>query len=154
MVIVPPGKFRMGDIQGSGDADEQPVHLVRIPRPFAMGRYAVTFEQTGKRYRLPTEAEWEYAARAGTEAAYWWGDEVGKNRANCAGYGSEWDNKQTAPVGSFAPNPWGLYDTVGNVWEWVQDCWHNRYAGAPEDGSQAWETEGGGEGKIFDKLTL
>jgi formylglycine-generating enzyme required for sulfatase activity len=101
-------------------------------------------KQTGKRYRLPTEAEWEYAARAGTTTAYWWGDEIGKNRANCDGCGSRWDDKQTSPVGSFAPNPWGLYDMLGNVWEWVQDCWHDRYEGAPGDG-KAWETEGGGD---------
>ncbi|RMD67692.1 MAG: formylglycine-generating enzyme family protein [Gammaproteobacteria bacterium] len=94
-------------------------------------------EQTGKTYRLPSEAEWEYAARAGTTTRYWWGDEVGKGHANCNGCGSQWDNKWTAPVGSFPPNPWGLYDTAGNVWEWVEDCWHGSYAGAPLDGS-AW----------------
>jgi formylglycine-generating enzyme required for sulfatase activity len=80
-------------------------------------------EQTGKRYRLPSEAEWEYAAGAGTETKYWWGNEVGINRANCDGCGSQWDNKQTAPVGSFDANPLGLYDTAGKVFEWVQDCW-------------------------------
>jgi formylglycine-generating enzyme required for sulfatase activity len=96
--------------------------------------------QTGKRYRLPSEAEWEYAARAGTTTSYWWGDEVGENRANCDGCGSQWDGRQTAPVGSFEPNPFGLYDTAGNVWEWVQDCWHDSYEGAPTDGS-AWEEE-------------
>jgi len=186
MVSIPRGEFRMGDIQGSGDAGEQPVHLVRIPRPFAMGRYEVTFDeydvfarltghaspadkgwgrgrqpvinvswedavayagwlsqQTGQQYRLPTEAEWEYAARAGTKTTYWWGDEVGKNRANCNGCGSQWDGSmQTAPVGSFAPNPWGLYDTVGNVVEWVQDCWHLSYKGAPKDGSKVWGEDG------------
>ena len=95
---------------------------------------------TGKPYRLLSEAEYEYAARAGTETAYPWGDDIklnGKAMANCVGCGSQWDGEQTAPVGSFAANQFGLYDMVGNVWEWAEDCWNESYQGAPADGS-AW----------------
>jgi formylglycine-generating enzyme required for sulfatase activity len=100
--------------------------------------YAAWFSRmTGKTYRPLTEAEWEYAARAGTATAYSWGDDIGKNNANCNGCGSQWDNRQPAPVGSFKPNPFGLYDMHGNVWEWVQDCFQDNYNGAPADGS-AW----------------
>ena len=94
-------------------------------------------KMTGQPYRLLTEAEWEYAARAGSTTAYYWGDEIGKGNANCNGCGSEWDNRQTSPVGSFKPNAFGLYDMAGNVWQWVQDCYHDNYNGAPTDGS-AW----------------
>ena len=93
--------------------------------------------KTGKPYRLLSESEWEYAARAGTETAYSWGDEIGVNRANCRGCGSQWDFSKTAPVGSFGANAWGLHDMHGNVWEWVEDCWNDSYAGSPADGS-AW----------------
>jgi formylglycine-generating enzyme required for sulfatase activity len=92
---------------------------------------------TGKPYRLLTEAEYEYATRGGRHTVYPWGDEIGTGNANCKGCGSRWDNRQTAPVGSFAANAFGLYDMVGNVWEWVEDCWHDDYNGAPPDGS-AW----------------
>jgi formylglycine-generating enzyme required for sulfatase activity len=92
---------------------------------------------TGKPYRLLTGAEFEYAARAGTQTAYPWGDDIGKNNANCAGCGSQWDGRQTGPVGSFAANGFGLYDMVGNVWQMVQDCYYDNLDGAPTDGS-AW----------------
>ena len=95
--------------------------------------------QTGERCRLPSEAEWEYAARAGSVTKYSWGNEIGSNQANCDVCGSQWDGKQTAPVGSFDPNGWGLHDLHGNVWEWVQDCWNGSYQGAPTNGS-AWES--------------
>jgi len=167
MVVIPAGRFEMGDIQGDGYDEEKPVQSVSM-KPFAIGRYEVTFseydrftkannkekpddegwgrchrpvinvswhdamayvqwlsEQTGRHYRLPTEAQWEYAARANTKTKYWWGNEIGSNRANCAGCGSRWDDKTTAPVGSFAPNPFGLYEMVGNAWEWCADPWYS-----------------------------
>ena len=100
-------------------------------------------EETGEEYRLPSESEWEYAARAGSTTRYTWGDDIGRNRANCDGCRSRWD--RTAPAGSFAANTWGLHDMHGNVWEWVEDCWHENYARAPRDGS-AW-TSGGNCGR-------
>jgi formylglycine-generating enzyme required for sulfatase activity len=186
MVVIPPGSYLMGaaDDDGRASYEEKPQHRVTIARPFAIGRYAVTFDeydrfcvktarqkpsasgtgrgrrpvinvswndavaycawlsqQTGRTYRLPTEAEWEYAARAGTVTPYWWGKEIGRGNANCVDGGSQWDNEQTVPVGSFQPNPFGLYDTAGNVWEWVQDPWHDHYQGAPGDGSE-WRYSG------------
>jgi formylglycine-generating enzyme required for sulfatase activity len=107
----------------------------------AVGYAAWLSAKKSIRYRLPTEAEWEYAARAWTTTRYWWGDEVGKNNANCADCGSQWDDKQTAPVGSFPPNKFGLHDMLGNVWEWVEDCLHDNYSDAPKDGS-AWGKQG------------
>jgi len=93
-------------------------------------------EQTGERYRLPTEAEWEYAAAGGSQTTYWWGNESGANHANCFDCGSRWDRVQPAPVGSFEANGFGLHDTAGNVMEWVQDCYHVSYEGAPKDGAE------------------
>ena len=95
--------------------------------------------RTGGDYRLPTESEWEYAARAGSESKYSWGNRIGSNRANCDEEycGDRWEN--TAPVGSFASNAWGLHDMHGNVWEWVEDCRNDSYVGAPGDGS-AWRS--------------
>ena len=181
MVVLPAGGFVMGSssAEEGHEPNESPQHRVRIPKPFAMGVYEVTFdewdacgrdfacgnfgddegwgrerrpvinvnwndaqeymqwlsEKTGHAYRLPSESEWEYAARAGTVTKYSWGNEVGRNRANCAGKycGDRWAN--TAPVGSFAPNGFGLHDMHGNVCEWVEDCWNGSYGGAPRDGT-------------------
>jgi len=168
MVVIPAGSFRMGDIQGGGRSNEQPVHEVSVDR-FAMGKYEVTFaeydkfaeatgrekpsdsgwgrgnrpvinvswndataytkwlsDQTGKEYRLPTEAEWEYVARAGTETKYWWGNDIGRNKANCNSACGD-GFKYTSPVGSFSANKFGLYDTSGNVWEWTCSEFTEKY---------------------------
>jgi len=97
--------------------------------------------QTGRRYRLPSEAEWEFAARGGTTSAYWWGYAPESGRALCFGCGSSLDGRSTAPVASFGANPFGLHDTAGNVLEWTQDCYQPSYDGAPTDGS-AWVRPG------------
>jgi formylglycine-generating enzyme required for sulfatase activity len=142
--------------------NEGPQHKVTIAKPFAVSKFAVTFDEwdacvvlggcpqasdsgfgrgkrpvinvnwddaqqyvawlsrmTGRPYRLLTEAAWEYAARAGSTTAYFWGDEIGVGNANCKGCGNQTDNRETSPVGSFKPNAFGLYDTHGNVWQWV-----------------------------------
>ena len=183
MVVVRDGSYMMGsppDEPGRWD-DEGPRHRVTIGRPFAVGRYEVTFaewdachraggcshapgdkgwgrgnrpvihvswkdakeyvdwlsERTGEMYRLLSESEWEYAARAGIDSAYYWGAEAGEARANCGRCGGRWGGAQTAPAGSFPPNGFGLFDMSGNVWEWVEDCGHPDYTGAPSNGS-AW----------------
>ena len=92
---------------------------------------------TGKPYRLPTEAEWEFAARAGTQTKYWWGDQFQSGMANCKNCNDAASAEQPVKVGSFKPNPFGLHDMGGSVDQWVEDCWHKNYQGAPADGS-AW----------------
>lgn len=157
---------------------EGPVHKVTFDRPFAVGRYEVTFAQwdacvisggckhtpqdrgwgrgnrpviyvswedageyvgwlsklTGRTYRLLSESEWEYSARANTDTVYWWGNDIGLGKANCKGCGEAGGN-ETTPVGKYEPNAFGLYDIHGNVWEWTADCWNGTYAGAPTDGT-------------------
>jgi formylglycine-generating enzyme required for sulfatase activity len=129
------------DDQGWGRG-QQPV--ISVNWDDAQQYVAWLSQVTGKTYRLLSEAEYEYATRAGTTTAYPWGNDIKLNRtvmANCDGCGSQWDKKQTAPVGSFAANEFGLYDMVGNVFEWVEDCDHDNYNGAPTAGS-AWITGG------------
>jgi formylglycine-generating enzyme required for sulfatase activity len=162
MIVAPAGHFLMGSGAVEDWDNQRPVHEVTIEKPFAVAKFALTFDEwdacaahgncradvddngwgrgrrpvinvswddalayanwlssvTGKPYRLLSEAEYEYAARAGSQTKYPWGDEIkpnGKVMANCDGCGSRWDNKQTAPVGSLAANAFGLYDMVGNV---------------------------------------
>ena len=174
LVVIPKGLYMMGS-NGRYKA-ARPAHRVSVKKPFAIGRFEVTFEEwqtcvgdggcrhepddhnwgrdgrpvinvtwdqaqnylrwissrTGQKYRLPTEAEWEYVHRAGTTTRFWWGDEVGLNNANCKDCKSEWSALSSAPVGSFKPNPYGVYDTSGNVFEWVEDCWNSDHTDAPK----------------------
>jgi formylglycine-generating enzyme required for sulfatase activity len=182
MVVVPAGKFMMGTPEDRPAPDSQrPQHEVTISKPFAIGKYEVTYAEwdacvaaggcpnaadegwgrgrlpvshvswtdaeryvtwlsklTGKTYRLPSEAEWEYAARAGTTTLYSFGDNEAAAFSLYAWYERDSDGK-THPVGEKKPNGFGLYDMHGNVWEWVQDCHQSSYQGAPTDGS-AWTT--------------
>lgn len=187
---MPAGSFLMGSpaSEKARNADEGPQHRVTIARPFAIGKYLLTFDEwdecmaegvcgrerapndggwgrgkhpaiavdwddapiylawlskkAGQTYRLPTEAEWEYAARAGTTTPYYWGSAPSRDYANygadkcCHGAAAGRDMWiASSPVGSFPPNAFGLYDMLGNVWEWVQDCYSDSYAGAPTDGT-------------------
>ena len=110
--------------------------LINVTWAQAQQYVAWLAQMTGKPYRMLTEAEWEYAARAGATTAYSWGDQIGQGKANCDGCGSKWDKLETSPVGSFPPNAFGLYDMAGDVWQWVRDCRHGDYDGAPADGSE------------------
>jgi len=200
MAVIPAGSFIMGSSPAS-EAErletEGPQHFVTFSTAFAIGRYAVTFEeydrfclatrrspvadagwgrgrrpvinvswqdaqaycvwlagQTGKPYHLPTEAEWEYACRAGTETPFHCGDTISPKQANYDGNypyngGAKGEyRKKTLPVGQFEPNALGLYDMHGNVWEWVEDAWHDSHADAPADGS-AWESAETGAGRVL-----
>jgi formylglycine-generating enzyme required for sulfatase activity len=151
------GCLREADDEGWGRGNRPVINVSWVDAQ----QYAAWLSaKTGRRYRLPSEAEWEYAARAGSAGRYYWGDGAewacaAANVFDLTGSGlfPHWHwratcddgHATTAPVGSFKPNGWGLHDTSGNVWEWVQDCWHSDYTGAPVDGS-AW-VQGGQCGK-------
>jgi formylglycine-generating enzyme required for sulfatase activity len=113
--------------------DETPIHNVNWDD--AQLFIAWLSRQTDRSYRLPTEAEWEYAARGGTTTRFWWGDNAGVVPANCAACGGNQDPRAPMPVTAFQPNPFGLYGMLGGVSQWVQDCWFPNYNGAPTDGS-------------------
>ncbi len=109
-------------------------------------------EETGFRYRVPSEAEWEYATRAGTDTKYWTGDCIDTDKANFDGRHRSYEcdagagelRGRTVEAGSLSANPWGLYEVTGNVSEWVADCWHRDYNGAPED-ARPWLEDAGGD---------
>lgn len=123
-------EYRPGD-RGQGRGSRPAADLAWTDlKPFL----AWLSRKTGKTYRLPTEAEWEYAARAGTKTSFYWGNAIEKDRANCAGCDTQARN-QTVAAGSFPPNHWGLFDMAGNAAEWVEDCWDESYKAAPTDGS-------------------
>lgn len=126
---------------GRGDRPVMNVNLADIDAYLAWLRHV-----TGKSYRLPSEAEWEYAARAGSTTAFFWGDAVGRDRAVChkCRDGAGKVAQGTLPVGRFPPNRFGLHDMHGNVWEWTADCHHADYRGAPDDG-RPWREAGGGD---------
>jgi formylglycine-generating enzyme required for sulfatase activity len=131
-VAAGPCKFSPGD-QGWGRGDRP---VIDVSWDDAKDFIEWLSKKTGQSYRLPTEAEWEYAARAGSATPYWWGKDIGSGHAKCEDCGAD-PARQTAPTGSFRPNAFGLFDTAGNAAEWVQDCWNSSYKGAPQDGS-AW----------------
>ncbi len=168
MAKIPAGEFVMGS---EIETDEKPPHKVHVDafmmdthevtqaeyekvmgnnpskfkgpdRPVEMVTWKQAKEYCGKLGKdLPTEAEWEWAARGGTNTKFPWGDEVGKNNANCKDCGSQWDWKETSPVGSFKPNGYGLFDMIGNVREWVLDVY------APYTAEPQTNPKGPGKGK-------
>ena len=162
MEFSKPAGFTISDAynwQNTGfpQADNNPVVCVSFFDAQAYAQWLA--DKTGKPYRLPSEAEWEYAARAGATGPYFWGDQAasGCNFANVRSKGAFTISKRqvkadelgfpcddgqihSSPAGTYAPNDFGLYDTQGNVWEWVTDCNHKNYEGAPADGS-SWQED-------------
>lgn len=117
----------------NGDNNQYPVTDVTWDDAIAYTKWLS--KQTRQKYRLPSESEWEYAARAGTNTTYWWGSAKGSGNAHCFDCGTDLSTQRPAKVGSYAPNQFGLYDTAGNVFEWTHDCYHRNYNEAPDDGS-------------------
>jgi len=126
------------DIQAAAHEPDRP--MSNVSWLDAMGYVTWLARTSGQSYRLPSEAEWEYAARAGSTTRYWWGNKLEMGHADCHGCGSGQEDAGPLKVGSFAPNRFGLFDMGGGVAEWVADCWHANYAGAPTDGD-AWECQ-------------
>ena len=108
--------------------------MIKVSADDAKAYVAWLSDKTGKPYRLLSEAEWEYVARAGTTTPFWWGNSISTNQANYFGNKDDY-RRRTVAVDSFEPNPWGLYQVHGNVWEWTEDCYDESYNGAPADGS-------------------
>src|SRR5262249_35063340 len=132
-----PGSFRSPGFVQTGDHP-----AVCVSWEDATAYVGWLSSKSGRRFRLLTESEWEYAARAGTVTRFWWGESIAPNQANGNfssiadpnGKNGPW-RQSTVPVDSFEPNPWGIYQVHGNVWEWVEDCWSVSHAGVSIDGS-------------------
>ncbi|NJR60179.1 MAG: formylglycine-generating enzyme family protein [Cyanobacteria bacterium CRU_2_1] len=144
------GKYPVTQAQYQAVMGSNPSHFKGDKRPVEQvsWRKAIEFcqklsTQTGRNFRLPSEAEWEYACRAGTETPFSFGDTIAKEQVN---YGRNYN--QTTDVGCFPANAFGLYDMHGNVWEWCADHWHENYQGAPIDGS-AWLTENDNQSRLL-----
>jgi formylglycine-generating enzyme required for sulfatase activity len=134
--VADDGAERYPDDQGWGRG-RRPV--INVSWNDAKQYVAWLSRKTGRVYRLLSEAEWEYVARAGTTTSRWWGNDITLPNANY-----DYTNAKTTEVGSYPENPFKLYDILGNVWEWVEDCWNRDYHGAPEDGA-VWITEDRGQ---------
>ena len=152
------GGVKMPKLGPLADQDEVPITFISWNDALAYTKWLS--QQTGKEYVLPSEAQWEYAARAGTNTPYWWGRGLGKGNAHCFACDTGLDPRQPTAVGRFKPNPFGLYDTAGNAQEWVHDCFHPSYAGAPDDASvfeggdcTVRVLRGGGYGSGPDRMT-
>ena len=149
---------KMPKLGPMAEQDDLPITYVSWNDALAYAKWLS--QQTGKEYSLPTEAQWEYVARAGTDTPYWWGRGIGRGNAHCFACDTGLDPRQPTAVGRFKPNGFGVYDTAGNAQEWVYDCFHPNYEGAPTDGSvfeggdcNVRVLRGGGYGSGPDRMT-